>query len=74
MAEQNKILERIKASKIIAIVRGIPSSSIVDLVEAMVKGGVSCVEVTFDRGAGSSGCRSRCGVHDLSQYQRGCYP
>lgn len=47
MAEQNKILERIKESKIIAIVRGIPSSSIVDLVEAMVKGGVSCVEVTF---------------------------
>ena len=43
MAEQNKILERIKESKIIAIVRGIPSSSIVDLVEAMVKGGVSCV-------------------------------
>lgn len=31
MAEQNKILERIKESKIIAIVRGIPSSSIVDL-------------------------------------------
>lgn len=49
MAEQNKILERIKESKIIAIVRGIPSSSIVDLVEAMVKGGVSCVEVTFDQ-------------------------
>lgn len=49
MAEQNKILEHIKESKIIAIVRGIPSTSIVDLVEAMVKGGVSCVEVTFDQ-------------------------
>ena len=43
------ILEHIKESKIIAIVRGIPSTSIVDLVEAMVKGGVSCVEVTFDQ-------------------------
>ena len=49
MAEQNKILEHIKESKIIAIVRCIPSTSIVDLVEAMVKGGVSCVEVTFDQ-------------------------
>lgn len=41
----NKILE----GKIVAIVRGISSDKIVDLVEAMVKGGVNCVEVTFDQ-------------------------
>ena len=32
MAEQNKILEHINESNIIAIVRGFPSTSIVDLV------------------------------------------
>jgi len=42
-------IERIKEGKIIAIVRGIPSNQISDLVKAMLKGGVNCVEVTFDQ-------------------------
>ena len=43
------VLERIYKGKVIAIVRGISSDKIVDLVGAMVKGGISCVEVTFDQ-------------------------
>lgn len=40
-------MEKIYKGKVIAIVRGISSDKIVDLVGAMVKGGISCVEVTF---------------------------
>lgn len=41
------VLNKILDGKIIAIVRGIPSEKIVDLVNAMLKGGVYCVEVTL---------------------------
>lgn len=42
-------LERIYSGKIIAIIRGIASDNIVELVEAMLAGGVDCAEVTFDQ-------------------------
>lgn len=42
-------LDRILKEKIVAIVRGIPSGKIVPLVEALVAGGIHCVEVTFDQ-------------------------
>lgn len=43
------VLEKILAGKIVAIVRGIPSTQIVGLAAALEKGGVTCVEVTFDQ-------------------------
>lgn len=43
------VLDKILAGKIIAIVRGIPSSQIVGLATALEKGGVNCIEVTFDQ-------------------------
>lgn len=45
----SKVLEQIKRDKIIAIVRGIKSEKIVPLAEALWKGGVTCIEVTFDQ-------------------------
>lgn len=42
------ILDKILEEKIIAIIRGISSEKIVNLVEALHQGGISCVEVTFD--------------------------
>lgn len=45
------VLDRIRAEKIIAIVRGIPSTQIVSLAQALKAGGVSCIEVTFDQTA-----------------------
>lgn len=44
-----EVLDRILEGKIVAIVRGIPSDEIVGLAEALVKGGISCIEVTFDQ-------------------------
>lgn len=43
------VLDRIFASKIIAIARGIPSSKITSLAAALEQGGVTCIEVTFDQ-------------------------
>ena len=44
-----EVLNKILESKIIAIVRGIPSDEVVDLADALVKGGISYIEVTFDQ-------------------------
>lgn len=43
------VLNKILDGKIIAIVRGIPSEDVVSLAEALVKGGINCIEVTFDQ-------------------------
>lgn len=44
-----EVFKRILDEKIVAIVRGIPSSKIVGLATALEKGGVTCIEVTFDQ-------------------------
>ena len=44
-----EVLNRILEGKIVAIVRGIPSDEVVGLAEALVEGGISCIEVTFDQ-------------------------
>lgn len=44
-----EVLKRIHDGKIIAIIRGISSDRIIDLVDAMLAGGVNCAEVTFDQ-------------------------
>jgi len=43
------VLNTLMEQKIIAIVRGVESTKIVDLANAMVKGGMICIEVTFDQ-------------------------
>jgi len=44
----NRAIDMILDNKIIAIVRGISSSKILDTVKALKNGGIVCVEVTFD--------------------------
>lgn len=43
------VLNKIIEGKIVAIVRGIPSTKILGLAAALEKGGVNCIEVTFDQ-------------------------
>lgn len=43
------VLQTLMDQKIVAIVRGVATSNIVDLVNAMEKGGMTCVEITFDQ-------------------------
>lgn len=44
-----EVLNKILEGKIVAIVRGIPSDEVVGLAKALVEGGISCIEVTFDQ-------------------------
>lgn len=44
-----KVIEKIQKEKIIAIIRGVASESIVDVANALYKGGISLVEVTFNQ-------------------------
>lgn len=44
-----RIINIILKEKIIAIIRGIPSTQIIDLVTYLNKGGINCVEITFDQ-------------------------
>ena len=48
---KEQILQEIKNSRIIAIVRGISSHQITDLAQALYQGGITCIEVTFDQAA-----------------------
>lgn len=43
------ILDRILKEKVVAIVRGISSGRITELAEALEKGGIVCMEITFDQ-------------------------
>ena len=44
-----EVLNRILEGKIIAIVRGISGDEVVGLAKALLAGGISCIEVTFDQ-------------------------
>jgi len=47
--ERQEIISRIERSKIIVIMRGMTTEQLVNTVEAMEKGGIRLVEVTFDQ-------------------------
>lgn len=49
----NNTLAALRERKVVAIVRGIPRSSVVDLARALLAGGVSCIEVTYDQSSPS---------------------
>ena len=44
-----RILNTILEEKIVAIIRGISSDRIIDLVTVLHKGGINCIEITFDQ-------------------------
>ncbi|MFP3090365.1 hypothetical protein LQZ21_08570 [Treponema sp. TIM-1] len=46
---REKTIERIKESKIIAIMRGMEEDLILPLAEALLKGGISMMEINFNQ-------------------------
>lgn len=54
---QQEILQRIRAEKVIAIVRGVPTEKMPYVMEAMLNGGLSCAEITFDHST-AHGCET----------------
>lgn len=49
MRTSDEVFEVIKASKIIAIIRGISEDKIIDTCKAIIAGGIQCIEVTFNQ-------------------------
>ena len=49
MIERNEVIKAIEEHQIIVILRGFSQQELVDTVEAMSKGGIHLVEVTFDQ-------------------------
>ncbi|MCG8482651.1 MAG: 2-dehydro-3-deoxyphosphogluconate aldolase, partial [Clostridia bacterium] len=45
----NEVILRIKQERIIAIVRNIQADKIIDTCKALVAGGITCIEVTFNQ-------------------------
>lgn len=45
---RERIIETIKKEKIVSILRGIPADKLIKTIEAIHKGGISCVEVTLN--------------------------
>ena len=43
------IVAELRARKLVAIVRGISGADIIELAQALVKGGISCIEVTYNQ-------------------------
>ncbi len=60
-------LEFINEHKIIAIVRGIDSDKISSLAAAMVKGGLRCIEVTFDHSSEEGKLNTLKGIEILTK-------
>jgi len=49
MSETNKTLEIIKKNKIVVVVRGVEENKIIDTCKALLKGGIKCIEITFNQ-------------------------
>lgn len=47
---ENKILNELLASKVVAIARGVGSAQAADMAAALLAGGIRCIEVTFAQG------------------------
>ena len=65
------ILDQVRAKKIIAIVRGVPSRNILDVARALLEGGVSMMEVTFDHSSREGLRETRQSLELLSGEMRG---
>ncbi len=66
------VLSTIKAGKVIAIVRGISSSDIVNLATAIKKGGINCIEITLDQSSEKGIEDSLKGIKTLSSIEGIC--
>ena len=61
------VLDQILKGKIIAIVRGISSKDIVNLAEAMEKGGIHCIEVTFDQSSAEAAADTLVAIRTIKE-------
>jgi len=64
----NNTMERILKEKIVAIIRGIHSEYIIDTVQALVDGGIRCVEVTFNAKSAEASLDTLVSIRKIKEY------
>ena len=63
----NTALEMIKKDKVVAIARKVPVESITKLAEALLLGGLHCIEVTFDHASAQAEAETLVGIRMLTE-------
>lgn len=63
-----KVLQTILDTKIVAILRGVPKEKLLPLAEALYRGGIRCIEVTFDQKKKEAGVKETAdAIHTLCE-------
>ena len=68
---KNKVIEKVLEEKIIAIVRGIESSKLIPMAEAMYDGGIRLLEVTYSANGSVSDEETAENIRRLAKYFEG---
>lgn len=68
---KNKVIEKVLEEKIIAIVRGIESSKLIPMAEAMYDGGIRLLEVTYSANGSVSDEETAENIRRLAKYYEG---
>ena len=63
---REQVIERIRAKKIITIVRGVYGEQVAHLAEALAAGGVELMEVTFDQSDTAAHAQTAAAIHAVS--------
>ena len=71
MLNREEIIKDIEKNKIIVIMRGFTEDQLVNAVDAMEKGGIKLVEVTFDQSGTISDERTASYIHTLKNRFKG---
>ena len=65
---REQVIERIRAKKIITIVRGVYGEQVAHLAEALAAGGVELMEVTFDQSDTAAHAQTAAAIHAIKAH------
>ena len=68
---KNKVIEAIEEHKIIAILRGVPKDKLIATAEALHKGGIRLLEITYSANGSVSDCETAENIKALSEHFKG---
>lgn len=66
--QKNQIIEKIEKNKIIAIIRGVPKEKLVPLCDALYKGGIRILELTYSADGSVSDTETASNIKMLSEH------
>ena len=65
---REQVIERIRAKKIITIVRGVYGEQVAHLAEALAAGGIELMEVTFDQSDTAAHAQTAAAIHAIKAH------